>query len=49
VGGMLAVQGGTGGAGVGLFGPAPVGILMSALGWAVVMIFKPSEARGTSR
>lgn len=39
VGGMLVVQGGTSGAGLGLFGPAPVGILMSALGWMVVMLF----------
>ena len=39
VGGMLVVQGGTGGAGFGLLGPAPAGLLMSAIGWAVAQIF----------
>ena len=39
VGGMLVVQGGTGGAGFGLLGPAPAGLLMSAIGWTVAQIF----------
>ena len=47
VGGMLVVQGGTGGAGFGLLGPAPVGIVMSALGWAVVMMFPRQKAKTT--
>ncbi len=44
VGGMLVVQGGTGGVGFGLFGPAPVGILMSALGWATVMMLPRTKS-----
>ena len=40
VGGMLVVQGGTGGAGFGLLGPAPAGLLMSAIGWAIAQIFR---------
>ena len=40
VGGMLVVQGGTGGAGFGLLGPAPAGLLMSATGWAIAQIFR---------
>ena len=47
VGGMLVVQGGTGGAGFGLLGPAPVGIVMSALGWAAVMMFPRQKAKTT--
>ncbi|MFN7980432.1 MAG: hypothetical protein U0Q11_01110 [Vicinamibacterales bacterium] len=48
VGGMLVVQGSTAGAGIGLLGPAPFGILLSALGWAVVMIFPRAHARQAS-
>ncbi|MEQ1912780.1 MAG: sodium:solute symporter family protein [Vicinamibacterales bacterium] len=40
VGGMLVVQGGTGGAGFGLLGPAPAGLLMSAIGWSIAQIFR---------
>lgn len=49
VGGMLVVQGGTGGAGLGVLGPAPVGILMSALGWMVVMLFPAGQTKKPSR
>ena len=40
VGGMLVVQGSTGGAGFGLLGPAPAGLLMSAIGWAIAQTFR---------
>ena len=43
---MLVVQGGTAGAGIGLLGPAPFGIPLSALGWAVVMIFPRARQSG---
>jgi hypothetical protein len=45
VGGMMVVQGSTSGAGIGLLGPAPVGILLSAVGWAVVMMFPRARTR----
>lgn len=39
VGGMLVVQGATNGAGFGLLGPAPAGLLTSAIGWVVAQVF----------
>lgn len=45
VGGMLVVQGATGGAGIGLLGPAPAGLLAAVLGWAISMVFSPRSAR----
>lgn len=45
VGGMLVVQGATGGAGIGLLGPAPAGLLAAVLGWAISMVFSPRTAR----
>jgi SSS family solute:Na+ symporter len=45
VGGMLVVQGATGGAGIGLLGPAPAGLLAAVLGWAISMLFSPRPAR----
>ncbi|MEQ1729073.1 MAG: sodium:solute symporter family protein, partial [Vicinamibacterales bacterium] len=45
VGGMLVVQGATGGTGFGLLGPAPAGLLAAALGWAISMVFAPRPAR----
>jgi SSS family solute:Na+ symporter len=39
VGGMLVVQGATDGAGFGLLGPAPAGLLMAVFGWACSMLF----------
>jgi solute:Na+ symporter, SSS family len=45
VGGMLVVQGATGGAGYGLLGPAPAGLLTAFIGWAISMIFqRPAKA-----
>ena len=45
VGGMLVVQGATGGAGFGLLGPAPAGLLTAALGWTISMLFsRPTGA-----
>jgi SSS family solute:Na+ symporter len=40
VGGMLVVQGATGGAGYGLLGPAPAGILAAAIAWTGTMLFR---------
>lgn len=45
VGGMLVVQGATGGAGIGLLGPAPAGLLAAVLGWAISLVFTPKTAR----
>ena len=45
VGGMLVVQGTTGGVGIGLLGPAPAGLLTAALGWTISMLFSPRPAR----
>ncbi len=45
VGGMLVVQGATGGAGIGLLGPAPAGLLAAVLGWAISLLFSPRPAR----
>lgn len=39
VGGMLVVQVATGGAGFGILGPAPAGLLAAAFGWAIAMLF----------
>lgn len=47
VGGMLVAQGSTSGAGLGLLGPAPVGILLSAVAWAVVTML-PRRAKQPS-
>lgn len=44
VGGMLVVQGATGGAGFGLLGPAPAGLLAAALAWAISLVFSPKSA-----
>jgi len=40
VGGMLVVQGATGGAGFGLLGPAPAGLLCAVLGWLIGLVFR---------
>jgi len=45
VGGMLVVQGATGGTGIGLLGPAPAGLVAAALGWTISMLFSPRPAR----
>lgn len=45
VGGMLVVQGATGGAGIGLLGPAPAGLLAAVLGWSISLAFTPRTAR----
>jgi SSS family solute:Na+ symporter len=45
VGGMLVVQGATGGAGFGLLGPAPAGLLTATLGWIISMVFSRPEPR----
>jgi SSS family solute:Na+ symporter len=39
VGGMLVVQGATDGAGFGLLGPAPAGLIMAVVGWAASLLF----------
>jgi SSS family solute:Na+ symporter len=39
VGGMLVVHGATGGAGFGLLGPAPAGLLTAIVGWTISMVF----------
>jgi len=36
--GMLVVQLTTGGAGYGMLGPAPAGLLAAALGWALALV-----------
>ncbi len=45
VGGMLVVQTATGGAGIGLLGPAPAGLLAAVLGWTIALVFSPRPAR----
>src|SRR6476659_859869 len=44
VGGLLVVQGATGGAGFGWLGPAPAGLLCAVLGWAISLTFTPKAA-----
>jgi SSS family solute:Na+ symporter len=44
VGGLLVVQGATGGAGFGWLGPAPAGLLCAVLGWAISIAFTPKPA-----
>jgi SSS family solute:Na+ symporter len=43
VGGMLVVQGATGGEGYGLLGPAPAGLLTAAVGWTVTLLFAKND------
>jgi SSS family solute:Na+ symporter len=45
VGGMLVVQGATGGAGYGLLGPAPAGLLTAVIGWTASMLFSSPATR----
>jgi len=45
VGGLLVVQGATGGAGFGWLGPAPAGLLCAVLGWATSLTFSPKPKR----
>jgi SSS family solute:Na+ symporter len=47
VGGMLVVQGATDGAGFGMLGPAPAGMLVAIVGWACSLLFtaKPKKAQ----
>ncbi|HUR34899.1 MAG TPA: sodium:solute symporter family protein [Vicinamibacterales bacterium] len=47
VGGMLVVQGATAGAGFGLLGPAPAGLLCAAAGWTISLLFTPRVASAT--
>jgi SSS family solute:Na+ symporter len=51
VGGMLVVQGATDGAGYGLLGPAPAGLLMAVVGWACSLLFTstPKQPRPAAR
>jgi solute:Na+ symporter, SSS family len=45
VGGMLAVQGATGGQGFGLLGPAPAGLVCAVAAWIISIAFTPKAAR----
>jgi SSS family solute:Na+ symporter len=47
VGGMLVMQGATDGAGWGMLGPAPAGLLCAVLGWAMSLMFTPRSIRTT--
>lgn len=44
VGGMLAVQGATGGQGFGLLGPAPAGLICAVAAWIISLTFTPKAA-----
>jgi hypothetical protein len=43
---MLVAQGATDGAGWGLLGPAPAGLLMAVVGWACSLLFTKSSDKG---
>jgi len=47
VGGMLAVQGATGGRGFGLLGPAPAGLICAVAAWIISITFTPKAAPTT--
>jgi SSS family solute:Na+ symporter len=49
VGGMLVVQGATGGAGFGLLGPAPAGLIAAVLGWTISVVFARPATAAPSR
>jgi SSS family solute:Na+ symporter len=47
VGGLLAVQGATGGRGFGLLGPSPAGLVCAIAAWIISIAFTPKAARTT--